>query len=267
MKNSFYKNLTHRTELVIGTENIERLYRSNILIVGVGGVGSWCAEALVRSGVVNLTIVDSDIICTTNINRQAQANSKSVGKLKVNEMKKRLLEINPDANILAINKAFTEENHAEFEIEKYDYIIDAIDSIKHKVFLIEICQRLKKKFISSMGAGARTNPLKIKVAKLEKTVNCALASIVRKRLRQKRLKVNFLCVYSDEVPVKPAIAAMCAGGDCVCNCDREKINSEENSNAIDWCSMKKQINGALVHITGVFGFTMAGIVIQDLIKG
>jgi len=266
MANSYYKNLTHRTELVIGPEKMDRLHDSNILVVGLGGVGSWCAEALVRSGIVNLTIVDSDIICTTNINRQAQATSKNVGKLKAAELKKCLLEINPDANITAINMAFTEENQAAFEIEKYDYIVDAIDTLKHKAFLIELCQKHKIKFISSMGAGARTNPAKIKIAKLEKTVNCALASNLRKRLRQKRLKVNFLCVYSDEIPVKPAIAAMCAGGDCVCNCDREKINSDDSSNAIDWCAGKKQINGALVHITGIFGFTMAGIVIQDLIK-
>ena len=154
-----------------------------MIIFGVGGVGSWCAESLVRSGLMNLTIVDSDIICPTNINRQIQALAGNVGESKVEELKKRLLEINPSAAIMARHAAYDENSCAEFDLPSYDYVIDAIDSLKNKVLLMEQCLANRVKIYSSMGAGAKTDPSKIRIGFLSKTKNCPLARAVRRRLR------------------------------------------------------------------------------------
>lgn len=255
----FYENLTHRTALVTGAETIARISSAKIIIFGLGGVGSWCAEALVRSGVINLTIVDSDVVCATNINRQIQATSENIGKIKSDELKKRLLSINPEAEIVSINSAFREETQDNFNLESFDYVVDAIDSLKNKVLLIELCLAKKINFISSMGAGARSDPSKIRISTLAKTNNCSLARAVRQRLRKKRVSEGFLCVYSEELAVKPAIESACGTDGCACSCSHGSGNQSE-----DWCSLKKQINGSLVHITGIFGFFLAGAIIQDL---
>lgn len=268
--NSYYANLIHRTELVLGHDSMVKIESARVIIFGVGGVGSWCAEALVRSGIVNLTIVDSDIVCETNINRQAEALSSTVGNIKVVEMQKRLLDINPFANICAINKPFMKETAEEFNLDTYDYVIDAIDSLQHKCFLIQTCLEKKIKIVSSMGAGAKTDPSLIKTDLLERTFNCSLARAVRQRLKKNKVSSRFLCVFSTELPVKPQAIAMCSNGNCACACDRKKINDESAFNektelqAVDWCAQKKQINGAMVHITGIFGFTIASCILNDI---
>ena len=257
-----YRNLTHRTKLVFGETALIRLADIRVIVIGVGGVGSWCAEALIRSGIMHLTIVDSDIVCATNCNRQIQATAHTIGQIKVDALRERLLTINPEAQITAINRPFTPESSASFELDSYDYVIDAIDSVRNKVHLIECCLSLGKKFISSMGAGARSDPSRIRLSKLSDTRTCSLARIVRQRLKKNHVRTDFLCVWSDEVPVKPQTAAMCAAGNCVCSCDRDAANSD-GTKAVDWCAQKKQINGSLVHITGMFGFTIAGAVLRD----
>lgn len=261
----FYSNLTHRTELVIGKDSLEKIMHAKVIIFGVGGVGSWCAEALVRSGIVHLTIVDSDIVCPTNINRQAQAVSSTIGTIKADAMKHRLLDINPHAQITALNRPYTPESSGSFELASFDYVIDAIDSLANKMHLIETCLDHKVNIFSSMGAGAKTDPSKIKIRLLSQTVNCPLARLVRKNFSKKGNR-DFWCVFSDELSVKPSGESLCKTGKCVCNCDRNAVNETTDDNAVDWCSKKKQINGALVHITGVFGFMLASMVINDIIE-
>jgi tRNA threonylcarbamoyladenosine dehydratase len=261
---AYYRNMNQRTELVIGPEGLDAMSRARVIVFGLGGVGSWCAEALVRSGVSRMTIVDSDVVCVTNVNRQSQATSRSIGKPKAGELRLRLLEINPGAEILALDKAFTPQTKDEFDIASYDYVVDAIDSVSNKVLLIEICLRLGKKIVSSMGAGARSDSSRIKVDKLSKTINCSLARVVRKRLREKMVRTDFLCVYSTELPVEPAAESLCGSGACPCEADRAAAAAANPSAGIDWCARKKRINGALVHITGIFGFTLAGLIVRDI---
>ena len=262
--NNFYDNMTHRTLMVIGEKALDSLGKKNVIIFGVGGVGSWCAEALVRTGLVNLTIVDSDIICPTNINRQIQALAGNIGESKVEEMKKRLLDINPSAAVIARHTAYDENSCGEFDLPSYDYVIDAIDSLKNKVLLIEQCLAARVKVFSSMGAGAKTDPAKIRLDYLSNTKNCPLARAVRRRLRKDNITAELPCVYSEELPVEPAAETVCGSGDCPCARDREKFCANHDEAPVDWCGMKKQINGALVHITGIFGFMLAGLVIQDI---
>jgi tRNA threonylcarbamoyladenosine dehydratase len=250
--------------MVLGPEIIKAISRVSVIIFGVGGVGSWCAESLVRTGILNLTIVDSDIICPTNINRQAQATSLNIGKSKVEEMRSRLLSINPDANINAIHAAYDETTCETFDLASYDYVIDAIDSLKNKILLLEKCVESGTTVYSSMGAGARSDPTRIKIDFISKTSGCPLARRVRKLLREKNITADIPCVYSDEQPVSPAVETLCGSGECVCVHDRASFCSENDTESIDWCGMKKQVNGALVHVTGVFGFMLAGMVIQDI---
>lgn len=264
--NNIYRNIIHRSEMVLGREIMDAISNISVIIFGIGGVGSWCAESLVRTGVMNLTIVDSDIICPTNINRQAEATSLNVGKSKVEEMKARLIAINQSANITAIHAAYDEKSHDSFNLSTYDYAIDAIDSLKNKILLLEKCVQSNTTVYSSMGAGARSDPTRIKIDVISRTTNCPLARRVRKLLREKNITSDIQCVYSDELPVSPAVETLCGSGECACVHDRESFCSENDTESIDWCGMKKQVNGALVHITAIFGFMLAGMVIRDIIK-
>ncbi|HEY1404983.1 MAG TPA: tRNA threonylcarbamoyladenosine dehydratase [Spirochaetota bacterium] len=264
--NSSYKNLTHRTELVLGTEIIERIASAKVLVVGVGGVGSWCAEGLVRSGIRHMTVVDSDIICPTNLNRQLESTAHNLGKPKADEMRDRLLSINPDADIEALNMAFDADSAESFNLPSYDYVIDAIDSVANKVHLLELCLKNKITVFSSMGAGAKTDPSRIRAIRLSRTSVCPLARAVRSGLRKKGIHDDLWCVYSDESPVSPAVESVCGTGNCACCKDRDSFNETTDTKAVDWCAHKKRINGALVHITAIFGFTLASLVINDIRK-
>ncbi len=265
--NSFYKNMTHRTLMVVGEKALDRLSKTSIIIFGVGGVGSWCAESLVRSGLVNLAMVDSDIICPTNINRQIQALAGNVGKSKVEELKNRLLEINPSASIIARHAAYDETSCGEFDLASYDYVIDAIDSLKNKVLLLEQCLAAGVKIFSSMGAAAKTDPSKIRINFLSKTKNCPLARAVRRRLRQDSVSADVMCVYSEELPVAQSYESVCDPGDFPSTKDAEYTRAGDDNICADRCGMKKQINGSLVHITGMFGFMLTGLVINEIMAG
>jgi len=260
------KNITHRTEMVIGREGMSRIAKIRVIIFGVGGVGSWCAESLIRSGVMNLTIVDSDVVCATNINRQIQATSVNIGLVKVEEMKKRLLEINPFAQVAAINKAYEEKSSDEFNLQSFDYVIDAIDSLKNKILLLEKAHLAGVTFYSSMGAGAKLDSSRIKADKLENTINCPLARHVRREMRKRKIPMNFMCIFSDELPVEPQTDSICGTDGCTCTDDRAEYCKKNEIEMVDWCSHKKRINGALVHITAIFGFMLAGLVIRDAIR-
>ena len=232
-------NIFRRSELLLGEEVMSRIDEKRVIIFGVGGVGSWCAESLVRSGIRRLTIVDSDRVCITNINRQLMATTKTVGQVKVDTLRERLLSINPSAEITALQQIFTAETADSFDIGSYDYIIDAIDSLKDKALLILMATQTDAKFFSSMGAALKLNPTQIKIAEFWKVQGDPLARVLRKRFKKEGQYPSrkFLCVYSDELL--------------------------ENKKPID---PEDKGNGSIVHITAIFGFMLAGLVIQDIVK-
>jgi tRNA threonylcarbamoyladenosine dehydratase len=255
----------HRTELLIGEAALKTLAETRVILFGVGGVGSWCAEALIRSGVGHLTIVDNDVICVTNINRQLQATAKNVGTSKVEALKERLLEIHPDAGIIALQKVYNQETREEFDLPSYDYVIDAIDSLSHKVDLIASAMEAGVKLFSAMGAANKLDATTIRVDSIWKSQGCRLAKFVRKKLRQRGATGDCLCIYSEELlPAFEAVKAACGSAQCFCP---KPLDEEGGGIPPDvWCHQKAQINGSMVHITGAFGFNLAGLVVQDIVR-
>ena len=272
-----------RQELLLGNEAMERIAEANVIIFGTGGVGGWCAESLVRSGIQHLTIVDSDRICITNCNRQVMATSKTVGEVKVEALRQRLLDINPKAQITALQKIYSANTKDDFHLEDYDYVIDAIDSLKDKIQLILHATSLDSvTLFSSMGAALRTDPFAIKCAEFWKVRNDTLAAVMRKRMRQRKLMPGkkFLCVYSDELP-QPNRGEQRSCGTSQCVCPKAKLLSGKRGtdSAVydapgdqslvehEWCSAKAQINGTACHVTAMFGFALAGLVLRDITTG
>ena len=258
------RGIFNRAQLLLGSDAMERLGSIKVIIFGVGGVGSWCAESLVRSGISHLTVVDSDRVCITNINRQLMATVKTVGQVKVEALKDRLLTINPMAEIDARQQIFSEETADSFCLDSYDYIIDAIDSLKDKRLLIEMACNTKAVFFSSMGAALKMDPTRIKVAEFWKVEGCPLARALRQRFKRLKRKParKFLCVYSDELLENKGHNASCGTEKCMC----PKAKNGPGDAALlnhEWCSSKAQINGSLMHITAIFGMTIAGLVVKD----
>ena len=237
-----------RNELLLGGETMERIAQKRVIIFGVGGVGSWCAESLVRSGIRHLTIVDSDLVCITNVNRQLMATTQTVGQVKVEALKERLLTINPEAEITALQQIFSEETAASFQLETYDYIIDAIDSLKDKATLILLACQTRARLFSSMGAALKLDPTRIQVTEFWKVKGDPLARALRNKFKKEKVfpKRKFLCVYSDELLENKG-----------CPPDEDEVPSTFN---------KPQTNGTLAHITAIFGFMLAGLVVQDISK-
>ena len=258
------RGIFNRAQLLLGSDAMERLNSIKVIIFGVGGVGSWCAESLVRSGISHLTVVDSDRVCITNINRQLMATVKTVGQVKVEALKERLLTINPMAEIDARQQIFSEETADSFCLESYDYIIDAIGSLKDKRLLIEMACQTKAVFFSSMGAALKMDPTRIKVAEFWKVEGCPLARALRQRFKRLKRKParKFLCVYSDELLENKGHNASCGTEKCMC----PKAKNGPGDAALlnhEWCSSKAQINGSLMHITAIFGMTIAGLIVKD----
>jgi tRNA A37 threonylcarbamoyladenosine dehydratase len=255
-----------RLALITGKDALEKLAASRIIVFGLGGVGSWCAEALVRSGVMNVALVDSDTVCVTNINRQVEATSKSIGEYKADVLKTRLLEINPDCNVSAINKVFDAQSAGEFELDSFDYIIDAIDSLTCKLDLIERavgggnggaggCN--SGKLFSCMGMAQKLDPTQIKIADIWETEGCPLARLVRAGLRKRNFSAHFTVVYSKErLPLHDGVTAACGTQSCLCS-------SKNKCGAREWCSSKKIINGSAVTVTAAAGLALASLVIRD----
>ncbi|MDP4187942.1 MAG: tRNA threonylcarbamoyladenosine dehydratase [Bacteroidota bacterium] len=258
------KGIFQRTSLLFGDEKMEQVAQKSVIIFGIGGVGSWCAESLVRTGIRKITIVDSDRVCITNINRQLHATTKTIGKIKVEVLKARLLEINPNAEVTAIQQIYNQDNHDFFHIETYDYIIDAIDSLSSKVHLIRMATKTNSVFFSSMGASLKIDPTRIKVTEFWKVQGCPLAARLRKMIRRGALPDKpFLCVYSDEVLDNKGSGTTCGTDKCLCPKAKFLTGNPELSNH-EWCSTKAVINGTTAHITAIFGFTIAGLVIRDI---
>lgn len=240
------KEIFNRTSLLLGDRMMEKLAAVRVIIFGVGGVGSWCAESLVRSGIRNMTIVDPDLVAPSNINRQCMATARNVGRVKVEALKERLLEINPEARIEALQATFSADSAESFHLEEYDYVIDAIDSLKDKIELIVRAtdRNLNRpKLFSAMGAALKIDPSQIRVSEFWQVRGCPLGSILRKRMRRLgRLPGReFLCVWSPEVLPNLGV-----------------VGADEPPTS------KAQINGTTAHVTGIFGLTLAGLVIQDL---
>lgn len=275
-----------RSELLLGDEAMGRIGEKRVIIFGMGGVGSWCAESLIRSGIRKLTIVDSDRVCITNINRQLMATTKTVGQVKVDALKERLLSINPAAEITALQQVFTAETAESFHLDSYDYIIDAIDSLKDKALLILLATSLppsrgdrRGAFFSSMGAALKLDPTRIKITEFWKVQGDPLARALRKRFKRdgQYPKRKFMCVYSDELLENKGHNATCGTetsakrlsthGAQECMCPKAK-NGPGDPRLLnhEWCSSKAQINGTMAHITAVFGFMLAGLVVQDAVK-
>ena len=232
-----------RTELLVKEEGIERLQSANILIVGLGGVGSFAAEFLVRSGIENLTIVDGDTVDITNINRQLPALNSTIGKNKTDVVAERILDINPEINLKKINEFLEPERMEELLTqEKFDYVLDCIDSLSPKLALIITCKRKKIKLVSAMGAGGKTDPSKVMVRDISKTNNCFLAKQIRKKLKKEQIHKGFRCVFSTE------------------------IQDENSLKMTDGSNYKKSFYGTISYMPAIFGLYAAAEVIRFLLK-
>ena len=237
------KEWLERTELLIKEEGIKRLQSANILIVGLGGVGSFAAEFLVRSGIGNLTIVDGDTVDITNINRQLPALSSTIGKNKTDVVAERILDINPEINLKKINEFLEPERMEELLTqEKFDYVLDCIDSLSPKLALIITCKRKKIKLVSAMGAGGKTDPSKVMVRDISKTNNCFLAKQIRKKLKKEQILKGFRCVFSTE------------------------IQDENSLKMTDGSNYKKSFYGTISYMPAIFGLYAAAEVIRFLLK-
>ena len=236
-----------RAERLLGSEAMNSIARKSVIIFGVGGVGSWCAESLVRSGVRRLVMVDADRVSITNVNRQLMATTNTVGQVKVEALKERLLTINPSAEIIALQRLFNAETADSFKLNSYDYIIDAIDSLKDKALLIQMATKTQAKFFSSMGAALKIDPTRIKTAEFWKVHGDPLARALRKRFKRdgNYPERKFQCVYSDEL--------------------LENKGCTSATDAAPGIIAKAQVNGSLAHITAIFGFMLAGLVLQDAV--
>lgn len=239
-------NQFSRVELALGADALEKIKNSKICIAGVGGVGSPAAEAIARTGCLNITLIDFDTICVTNLNRQIQTNTANVGELKVYEMKKRIEQINPLVKVTAIAQKLDPENIADIFTADFDYVIDAVDDVNAKVAIMEHCFQNNINIISSMGAANKIDPSKIKVADISKTHTDPLARVIRSRLRKLGITKGIQVVFSEETPLeKPA--------------GENDIFAEENNDG-------KVINGSLIFVTACVGMTAASVAIRNIIQ-
>lgn len=243
-----------RSELLIGKEGLEKLKNSKVVVLGIGGVGSYTVEALARAGVGSLVLVDDDAVCLTNINRQVIATFKTIGKAKVEVMKDRVLEISKKCEVITHKTFVTAENIDEIITDDVDYVVDAIDTVTSKLALAVWCKEHDKKLICCLGTGNKFDPTQFKIADLYSTKICPLAKVMRYELRRRgvdKLKV----LYSEEIPTKPKYDEVitCKEG-CVCTGESSKK-----------CAIKRQIPGSMSFVPPVAGMILGGEVIKDLI--
>ena len=196
------QNFSQRTELLFGIENIKKLQKSKVIVFGIGGVGGYCAETLARCCIENIDLVDNDTIVKSNINRQIIATHDTIGRLKVDVMKERLMSINKEVNVECINTFLLKNEDNVIDFSKYDYLVDALDTITAKLTIIEEANKLNKKVISSMGTGNKINPTMLEVTDIYKTTVCPLARVMRTELKKRNIK-KLKVVYSKETPIKP----------------------------------------------------------------
>lgn len=233
-------NQFSRTELLIGKDGIKKLSQSKVAVFGIGGVGGYVVEALVRSGIGYIELIDPDKVSLTNLNRQIIATHRTIGMYKVDVMEERIKDINPNASIKTHKTFFSPETSAKFDFSEYDYIVDAIDTVSGKLQLIECSKKAGIPIISSMGAGNKMNPAMFEVADITKTSVCPLAKVIRQELKKRKIK-NVKVVYSKELPIKPDTSEEIVQG-------------------------KKQIPGSNAFVPSVAGLIIAGEVIKDLVS-
>ena len=225
-----------RTELILGQKALNQLSKSRVAIFGVGGVGGYVVEALIRSGLGNISVIDNDTVAESNINRQIIATSKNIGQYKVDAVKERILDINPEVNVKTYKTFITSDNVHEFDFSEYDYIVDAIDTVSGKLALIEKAKESNIPIICSMGAGNKLDPTKFEVADISKTSVCPLARVIRTELKKRKIS-GVKVVYSKEIPISP----------------KEQIRENYRS-----------IPGSVAFVPSVAGLIIAGEVIKDL---
>ena len=244
-----------RTELLLGKEAMEKLKNAKVAVFGIGGVGGYVCEALVRSGVGAFDLIDDDKVCLTNLNRQIIATRKTIGKYKTDVMKDRILEINPDARVEVHKCFFLPENADEFPFEEYDYIVDAVDTVTAKISLVMKAQEMNVPIISSMGAGNKLDASQFRVADIYKTKVCPLAKVMRRELKKRGVK-KLKVVYSEEQPTRPVedMAISCRTN-CICP-----------PGAANKCTERRDIPGSVAFVPSVAGLIIAGEVIKDLAK-
>ncbi len=237
------KDWLERTELLIKKEGIEKLQNANVLVVGLGGVGSFAAEFLARAGIGKITIVDGDVVDITNVNRQLPALHSTVGKAKVELVGERMLDINPNLELTRINKFLVPETIEQvIDSQKFNYVLDCIDSVTPKIGLIRTAKRRKIKVVSCMGAGGKTDPSKVMVRDISKTYNCYLAKNVRKRLKKEKINKGIRCVFSNE------------------------IQNEDSLKMTDGTNFKRSFYGTISFMPAIFGLYAAAEVINYLTK-
>lgn len=236
-------NWLERTELLIGKEALDILKNAHILVVGLGGVGSYAAETMVRAGVGKITIVDGDDVDPTNKNRQLQALDSTVGKQKAYVLRDRFLDINPELDITVVNQFMDPEPMKQFIIDNdFDYVFDCIDSIMPKVTLIQMVRRLELPLISSMGAGGKLDPSKIRIKDIKKTQECKFAQQVKSDLKKRGVRDGVLCVYSEEIQIKNSLQLT------------------------DGSNYKKSFYGTISYMPAMFGMTMAAEAIRRMTR-
>lgn len=234
-------NWNTRTELLLGADRMERLAHSHVLVVGVGGVGAYAAEQICRAGIGRMTIVDADVVNESNINRQLPALHSTLGMPKAEVMARRLLDINPELELTVLNEFLRDERTEEILSEAtYDFIVDAIDSLSPKVYLLFHAYNRKIPIVSSMGAGAKTDPSQVRIADISKTSSCALAKAVRKRLRGMGISKGIPAVFSTEM----------ANPDAIIEIDNEQC--------------KRSTAGTVSYMPAIFGCYLASYVINQL---
>lgn len=248
-----------RLSLLIGEGPLLALQSSRAFVFGLGGVGSWCAEALARSGIGALVLVDYDLICETNVNRQLEALPSNVGKPKADEMAARIAAVSPRCRVTAVREAYSRDAAASFDISGGDYVIDAIDSIEAKLDLIEHAVSAGARLFSSMGAALKLDPTRLRVADIWDTQGCPLAKLVRSGLRKRGFTGHFPAVFSTEVIAPKARAEPVAGTCEPVAGSREPPDGESSPKG----PAPKRVNGSAVHVTASAGMILAGLVVRD----
>jgi len=248
-------NQFSRTQLLIGKKSIDELSKKTVAVFGVGGVGGYAVEALARSGVGNFVLVDDDLVCITNINRQILATFQTIGRAKVDVAKERILQINPRANVEIYKTFYLPSNRDEFDFSKYDYVIDAIDTVTAKIDIIVRCKENNIPIISAMGAGNKMNPAMMEITDIYKTEMDPLAKVMRRELKKRKVK-KLKVVYSKEKPIKPLedMSISCRAH-CVCPAGTKRH-----------CTDRRDIPGSSAFVPSVSGLLIASEVVKDLIN-
>ena len=246
-------NQFSRTQLLLGPDTMESLYSKKVAVFGIGGVGGYVCEALVRSGIGAFDLIDDDKVCLTNLNRQIIATRKTVGKYKAEVMRDRMLEINPDAKIEIHKCFFLPENADDFLFSEYDYIVDAVDTVTAKIELVMRAQKEGVPIISAMGAGNKMDAGKLKIADIYDTKICPLARVMRRELKKRNVK-KLQVVYSDEQPIRPLedMSISCRTH-CICP-----------PGAQHKCTERRDIPGSTAFVPAVAGLLIAGEIVKDL---